>query len=358
MSISTLPNYFTKEKRLLLVGNSLETDSIQLAFPGKLLPISILTLRDLIRNYNYQSLPPDAILFNLQMVSINRLKPILKKLKNHDKLKNVPIIGLNCDMSPQRKLRLARIGFTDCFDSAINWEKIEQRIKFLNKYQQKIVEEPKEEIEETYQIPFNKRLFDVIVASLLLLVLSPFLLIIALLIKLESKGPIFYTSKRVGTGYQIFNFIKFRSMFVGADARRVKLAGFNNYVEHTGNESANATFFKMKDDPRVTLIGKFIRKTSIDELPQLINVLRGEMSIIGNRPLPLYEANQLTCDDWAKRFLAPAGITGLWQVDERGKDNLSANERIQLDINYADNYSFLLDLKILMKTLPAMFQRD
>mgnify|MGYP000082494397 CR=1 FL=1 len=90
------------------------------------------------------------------------------------------------------------------------------------------------------------------------------------------------------------------------------------------------------------MIGKIIRKTSIDELPQLINVLRGEMSIVGNRPLPLYEAEKLTCDDWAKRFMAPAGLTGLWQVDKRGKDNLSAEERIRLDMNYADNYSFLL----------------
>jgi len=208
-------------------------------------------------------------------------------------------------------------------------------------------------------MPSSKRLFDITVASVLLLLLSPLLLIVAGLIKLGSKGDIFYYSKRVGTGYQIFDFIKFRSMETGADSRLMNLAKANSYAA-ADNDSTDkdCTFYKIKDDPRVTLIGKFIRKTSIDELPQLINVLRGEMSIVGNRPLPLYEAQKLTCDEWAKRFMAPAGLTGLWQVDKRGKDNLKAEERIRLDMNYADNYSFRLDFKILLRTLPAMLQRD
>ena len=114
----------------------------------------------------------------------------------------------------------------------------------------------------------------------------------------------------------------------------------------------------MKNDPRVTRVGRVIRKTSIDELPQLINVFRGEMSVIGNRPLPLYEAEKMTKDDWARRFLAPAGLTGLWQVDERGKDNLSTEERVALDCSYAKGVSLFTDIKILLRTLPAMWQRS
>jgi lipopolysaccharide/colanic/teichoic acid biosynthesis glycosyltransferase len=105
-------------------------------------------------------------------------------------------------------------------------------------------------------------------------------------------------------------------------------------------------------------LGSILRKTSLDELPQLINVLKGDMSIVGNRPLPLYEARQLTKDEYAARFLAPAGITGLWQVTKRGKDDMSNEERIQLDINYALKNSFIDDLSLLSKTIPAMIQKE
>jgi lipopolysaccharide/colanic/teichoic acid biosynthesis glycosyltransferase len=119
---------------------------------------------------------------------------------------------------------------------------------------------------------------------------------------------------------------------------------------------------KILDDPRVTKVGKFIRNTSIDELPQLINVLKGDMSIVGNRPLPVYEAELLTADTLSKRFLAPPGITGLWQVELRGKGGvMSEEERMRLDNEYADhfegdNYSFWYDVKLILRTIPALFQ--
>ena len=184
------------------------------------------------------------------------------------------------------------------------------------------------------------------------------LLLIAIGIKLTSKGPILYSSKRAGTAYKVFDFLKFRSMVVDADKKLKELEHLNQYSENASGSTS--TFKKIKNDPRVTSIGKFIRKTSLDELPQLINVLRGDMSIIGNRPLPLYEAKELTTDvdDYAMRFIAPAGLTGLWQVSKRGKSDMSDEERIQLDVQYAKEHSFAMDIKILAKTLPAMIQEE
>ncbi|KAB2917350.1 MAG: sugar transferase [Bacteroidetes bacterium] len=245
-------------------------------------------------------------------------------------------------------------------------------------------------------MPWNKRAFDIFFSSLALLMLSPLFLLVALAVRLESKGPVFYYSLRVGTGYNIFRFYKFRSMYTNADARLKDLKHLNQYQnkpEAEQKESSapqkqvadkeklllyadnkvmtedeykqyrlqkdGSTFIKIKDDPRVTKVGKFIRNTSIDELPQLWNVLKGDMSIVGNRPLPMYEAEKLTTDRFALRFMAPAGITGLWQVTKRGKKGeMSEEERIGLDNDYARNYSLWFDIKLILKTIPALFQKE
>ena len=198
----------------------------------------------------------------------------------------------------------------------------------------------------------NKRFFDILVAATFLLLVSPLLLLIVIAIKLESKGPVFYTSKRAGKDYRIFDFYKFRSMHKDADAKLAALKESQNQYKD-GNQ-----FVKIKNDPRITRVGNFLRNTSLDEIPQLYNVLKGDMSIVGNRPLPLYEAELLTVDDHAERFLGPAGITGLWQVLKRGKGEVSSEERILLDRVYARKSSMLFDVKIILMTIPALFQSE
>jgi lipopolysaccharide/colanic/teichoic acid biosynthesis glycosyltransferase len=195
-----------------------------------------------------------------------------------------------------------------------------------------------------------RRGFDIFISLLLLGILSPLFCLIALAIRIESKGPVFYIAKRAGKGYRIFDFFKFRTMFLRADTKVRELAHLNQY----NDGEKGAVFFKINNDPRVTKVGTFLRNTSLDELPQLINVLKGDMSLVGNRPLPLYEAATLTTDDWAKRFLAPAGMTGLWQIKKRGREEMSVEERINLDVNYAAQNNFILDLWIMAKTPSAI----
>ena len=180
---------------------------------------------------------------------------------------------------------------------------------------------------------------------------------VMLAIWLESKGPVVYKSKRVGSGYQVFEFLKFRSMCTGADAQLVEMHHLNQY--QNGVSSSKPFFVKIAQDPRITRVGRFIRKYSIDELPQFINVLRGEMSLVGNRPLPIYEAESLTSDEWSARFLAPAGITGRWQISKRGQPDMTAEDRVGIDIAYSkEKYSILADLKIVFKTFLVFVQKE
>jgi len=253
---------------------------------------------------------------------------------------------------------------------------------------------------ERFRIQRSKRIFDIVFAIIALIVLSPILLLAMLFIKIESRGPVFYISRRVGTGYDIFEFYKLRSMHLGSDKKRAELSKLNQYLvsltkEEQQNEiidecpeckklgkicspilhidgtqicenlylhkkqfhNSNPTFFKVVNDPRVTRVGKFIRAFNIDEIPQFFNVLRGDMSIVGNRPLPLYEAEKLTNDQWALRFLAPAGITGLWQVSKRRSYKYTEEERKAMDNRYAINGSFWNDIRLIILTLPAIFRK-
>jgi lipopolysaccharide/colanic/teichoic acid biosynthesis glycosyltransferase len=233
------------------------------------------------------------------------------------------------------------------------------KIQFLRKIKASGNNAPVPRIEEPLPLNLNlgqltKRAFDILVASIALLILSPLFLLISLTIRMESRGPIFYIAKRAGRGYRIFNFYKFRTMHVGSDKKMSELTHLNQY----NAESKGPVFFKINNDPRITKIGTFLRNTSLDELPQLVNVFLGDMSLVGNRPLPLYEAQTLTTDEYAARFMAPAGITGLWQVKKRGNKDMSVEERINIDIAYASNCNFATDLWIIANTPSALLQKE
>jgi exopolysaccharide biosynthesis polyprenyl glycosylphosphotransferase len=189
-----------------------------------------------------------------------------------------------------------------------------------------------------------KRSFDLVVAVLLGLFLSPLLLFAAVSVKLSSRGPVIYRSHRRGLAGAPFSCFKFRTMYENADERQRDLEEENEM---------GGVIFKMRNDPRVTPIGRFLRRWSIDELPQLFNVLRGEMSLVGPRPLPERDYQRL--EDWhRKRYLVFPGMTGLWQVS--GRSELDFDELVRLDFLYLERWSVFLDLSILLKTIPAVLR--
>jgi exopolysaccharide biosynthesis polyprenyl glycosylphosphotransferase len=190
-----------------------------------------------------------------------------------------------------------------------------------------------------------KRTFDLIVASAILLLLSPLLLACALAVKLSSRGPTIYPSLRPGIAGKPFRCFKFRTMFIDSDLSEDELEQLN--------ESSGA-LFKIRDDPRLTRVGRLLRRFSIDELPQLANVVRGEMSLVGPRPLPMRDFERL--EEWhKKRYLVLPGITGLWQVS--GRSELDFDDLVRLDFLYLERWSMFLDLSILLKTIPAVLTR-
>ncbi len=332
-------------------------------------------------------------------------------LNQKELLKNMPYILISFKDEPEVFQRSFDAGIDDYFRNPIDPQRIYNRITYLQNHTDElgisIVKKQSfhdDAPEGLYKTPFIKRLFDVTFAGLALLFLSPIMLIVAIAIKLESKGPFYYVSKRVGANYKTFGFLKFRSMRLNADRLLSKkdMEKLNQYAKETivecpkcaklpkgqycskqddlnwgdheiicknlnlMREEFKATYLKLENDPRITRVGKFIRNTSIDELPQLINIIKGDMSIVGNRPLPEYEAEKLMTDKKKKdtidkkrnkRFLAAAGLTGLWQVELRGKGGeMSEEERFALDAEYANNNSFWGDIKLIFRTVKIFIQ--
>jgi exopolysaccharide biosynthesis polyprenyl glycosylphosphotransferase len=188
-----------------------------------------------------------------------------------------------------------------------------------------------------------KRIFDFVSAALLLLLTAPGLVLVAIIIKLDSKGPIFFVQERVGLNKRRFRMLKFRTMQSDAEARMAELEHLN---EKTG------PIFKIRNDPRITSVGRWLRRTSIDELPQLVNVLLGDMSIVGPRPLSVRDAVRMEMAWQKRRFSVKPGLTCLWQVS--GRSNLSFEQWMQLDLEYIDRWSLGLDASILLRTIPAI----
>ena len=411
-------------------------------------------------NYMDSGNQPDAILCESHVLGGSAFE-IFKTLKAKKKLDHVAFILVGFEFRKEVFLEAFNCRIDDYYVLPdVDPEALAGRITLLKEYKTRFDSDNQSAVTVTaLKVPRLKRFFDIFVASFTLLCLSPLLLIVILAIRLESKGKVYYTSKRYGR--YPFDFYKFRSMRTGADAEIDKLAKEKNQystvnkpaevetsfrcprciwvndeiqqpcsplLELNENEKiceywnriqidlingiklkgdidekkpcprceimgtkcsarlsrqakddtcsawlkfqikvvkkSKGTFIKISNDPRVTKVGKFIRNTSIDELPQLLNVLKGDMSIVGNRPLPLNEAELLLKDSNIKRFLAPAGITGLWQVELRGNGGvMSEAERNRLDNVYADlfinnTYTLWYDIKLMLRTIPALFQKD
>lgn len=308
---------------------------------------------------------------------------------------SVYIILVGVPLSIEEKKEYLTAGTDSIISEKRNDTELIRILDFAIKYNERINSTSLRSKElESFKMPLWKRTFDIVCSLAAIIILSPLLIVTWLAIRLESKGDAVYRSKRVGSNYQIFDFYKFRSMYSDADKRLAEFKKLNQYAQEELTEQESKTsssrlhkadvvlfaddaitsekeyiaakkqersnaFVKFENDPRITKIGKIIRKYSIDELPQLFNILKGDMSVVGNRPLPLYEAELLTSDEYIHRFMAPAGLTGLWQVEKRGEaGKLSAEERKMLDIRYATEFSFLMDVKIIFKTFTAFIQKE
>jgi len=201
---------------------------------------------------------------------------------------------------------------------------------------------------------FVKRSIDVVSASLVTVLGFPFFLAVALLIKLTSRGPVFYSQLRIGEQGEVFTLYKFRTMRQGADDsihREFTRSFIEGRMSNSSLDEKSPSVYKLTNDPRVTSIGNFLRKTSLDELPQFINILKGEMTIVGPRPPLQYELEYY--EEWHKlRLEVKPGLTGLWQVS--GRSSVPFNEMVKLDLYYIEHWTLLLDLKIMMRTIPVM----
>ena len=395
---------------VVYLGNNSETEERLKYIPGRLVQYT--------KNYKEAAAACSThvsnehfILFYEQTVQAEDVSAItyLKK-----KNKSIYIILLTHNLTTEDRKQYQKCGINDTLEAGASITEFNKKISFIADREASFFDEEQPKFRMLkFKIPVWKRVFDIVFSLIAIILLSPIFILTAIAIRLESKGPVIFKSKRVGTNYTIFNFLKFRSMYIDAEERLQEVAKEvgNQYVEkkapeeeHTitaplgmeaemmmmdmgmssdmmisddevmlvgddyvvaesdyakeKKEEIDNAFVKIENDPRITKVGKFIRKTSIDELPQLFNILKGDMSIVGNRPLPLYEAEKLTVDKSIDRFMAPAGLTGLWQVEERGKGGMmSAEERKQLDILYGQTYNFMLDMKIIFRTLFAFIQK-
>lgn len=335
--------------------------------------------------------PPDAIIISRNMGGLK----FLETVRQDSWTQTLPIIITSDHITPGLIKEVCEKKGDDLFSNDFSKGNLVVRIEyFIKRRQYHATQQAKTNILEV-KIPFWKRFIDILSTGLALLLLSPILAVISVLIKLDSKGPVVYKSRRVGAGYKVFEIYKFRTMRTNADQMLKNMESLNMYTKQITEEKTEGlcnecslfgscqqrlfldgnvicekayltqkkekvAFMKFQNDPRITNLGSFLRNSSIDELPQLFNIFMGDMSLIGNRPLPLYEAEKLTTDKYIERFAGPGGLTGLWQVTKRGKGKkeMTEEERIELDIEYTRNFCFKYDMKIFFMTFPALFQSE
>jgi lipopolysaccharide/colanic/teichoic acid biosynthesis glycosyltransferase len=335
--------------------------------------------------------PPDAIIIDKNMGGLK----FLETVRSESWTRTLPVIITSEQISPDLVKEVVEKKGDDLFPKDFSKGELVTRLEYFIKRRSYQANKQAKSNVSTVKIPLWKRSIDIMSTGFALLLLSPVLAIISILIKLDSKGPVVYKSRRVGAGYKVFEIYKFRTMRTDADQMIKNMGALNMYTKETVEEkidglcgaclqngvcqqqlfldeqvvcektyltekSGKVAFMKFQNDPRITQFGSFLRNSSIDELPQLLNIFMGDMSLIGNRPLPLYEAEKLTTDKYIERFAGPGGLTGLWQVTKRGKGKkeMTEEERIELDIEYARNFSFKYDMKIFFMTFPALLQSE
>jgi lipopolysaccharide/colanic/teichoic acid biosynthesis glycosyltransferase len=339
----------------------------------------------------------DAIVCETNLPGLNGIA-LFREMQKTGLGKGVFFILISEHHSVHLKQMALSLGIDGCLSKPLEENRIYERVIYLkdkNPMQFHKEKENDDEFMRPYETPLIKRIFDITIALIALILLSPVLILTAIAIRIESKGRVIYKSKRVGANYKTFNFYKFRSMYPDADRRLQEVAHLNQYTVQDETmelfcsecakrpegelcspayyydgervcerlilkrQNAQKAFLKIQNDPRITKVGRFIRNTSIDELPQLFNVLKGDMSIVGNRPLPVYEAHAITKSRWSRRFRTAAGLTGLWQIEIRGRGGfMSEEERFILDNMYAQKNSLWGDIILLFRTIPAIFQKS
>lgn len=358
---------------------------------GEKIHIKVMNSPESCLEYLKNTYPPDAVVIGR---SSGGLK-FLETIRSQAWTRVLPVIITTDQITHGLLKEIHEKGGDDIYPSDFSSGDLITRLDyFIKRRHYKAMQQTKASILDV-KIPLWKRFIDVTTTGLALLLLSPILIIVAILIKLDSKGPVIYLSKRVGAGYKIFSIYKFRTMRTDADKLIKNMGSLNMYTKanepkqaiglceacadigtcqqqlyldgemvcekmYLSEKKEKVAFMKFQNDPRITRLGKFLRNSSIDELPQLFNIFLGDMSLVGNRPLPLYEAEKLTTDEYIERFAGPGGLTGLWQVTKRGKGkkDMTEEERIQLDIEYARNFSFKYDMKIFFMTFPALLQSE
>lgn len=385
--------------RLLYIGRNSETINSLESHPEVILTVkeNALAAINWINNNVDEFDKLDAVLCSLNVKGMNAYS-LYNHMTFNNLLNKIPFIVIASKFEFDSRANAYQSQVDDYYAMPLNIDKLKMRIIFLKHFKSSH-EKLKQEIAlkdfeiHPYKTPFLKRSFDILMSGLALLALSPLLIATMVAIRLESKGKVFYASKRVGANFKEFDFYKFRSMYPDADKRLKEVEHLNQYqgdaIEgecprcaalptgvycspvlkmddganlceyyYIKQKNAKAAFLKIENDPRITKVGKIIRNTSIDELPQLINILKGDMSIVGNRPLPVGEATAITKSKWSRRFKAAAGLTGLWQVELRGKDGvMSEEERFELDNTYAENNSFIGDIELIIRTFKIFIQR-